>query len=869
MVLNVSNQSNTNQRFAWLEGLKAFALLAILMNHFVEEIWSSYPWFTNPSANWPDLQTRLSQVFPKGDSLVLSSMKFIGWLGDAGPGAFIVASGIGLAWSHFHHDKQNWNTFQFYQRRLSRLLPLYITMHFVFFAAALLISKSTLTVASPNSLLSLLGLRFTDELFFYISPSWWFMWLILQLYLIFPFLIKQLEAHGLKKFLLTTFVFSFLSRLAGLIGIRYSDSLYFWMTGIFFGTRLAEFTAGMAIAYVLYHNKNKRPILATKSILPVSLVIYLVGFVSSLFYFGSIFSNLMVSLGLSGLFFYLFKIGIEKISLMRKLVLWIGKESYSIYLFHQVPLMALGGFISNNRSMYVLTAVIVLIGSFPAGWMINRLVVQTINMARKIVNTNMNRYVSATVSCGALMVLLVHTKINVDSRVIAFICGMLVIYLAYVEGKITLAEGNSEQIVRRMAICVLFTKLFMFPVGKGLKLSLIVGILSAVFITALQRKLKSRILIWSLGVAAAVVIMSVGELFLLHFAPLEAGRWGEYPVLMAHETRLYALKPNQHRRLRYNNYNYVVKTNSFGLSSPEIKSERSDDETFRLLVVGDAFSMPEGLEFEKSYPALLQNHLGGAAHSINIEVINGGVTGYGPVEESTQLKELAKVFKPEVAIYQFFIDEFGQVNATRKGRLEGIGINDGEMGAIRRQITGLQIDAHLDKWLNSTREKLTGKPAGWRYDKALLRYYRKGDNPIYSSHNLKEMKKYLSGMHLFCMRNDIFFIVYFVPGAVSVCKSKDLKYLPWGIDLNNNKTYDLDLPFRHLQRICSDIGVPLVDLSHALRDFPDQPVYFSESWHWNEHGHRAAAQSIAEDLLNRGLIGANKRRSLSLKNFNN
>src|SRR5437588_11442888 len=72
----------------WIDPLKAGALLAILWNHLTEEF-GSPTWFTNPSRSWPDLNTRLGQIYPTEHPFPLSLLQFLGWLGDAAPGVFI------------------------------------------------------------------------------------------------------------------------------------------------------------------------------------------------------------------------------------------------------------------------------------------------------------------------------------------------------------------------------------------------------------------------------------------------------------------------------------------------------------------------------------------------------------------------------------------------------------------------------------------------------------------------------------------------------------------------------------------------------------------------------------------------------------
>jgi len=70
-----------------------------------------------------------------------------------------------------------------------------------------------------------------------------------------------------------------------------------------------------------------------------------------------------------------------------------------------------------------------------------------------------------------------------------------------------------------------------------------------------------------------------------------------------------------------------------------------------VLLIGDAFTMPEGLPYEDSYGAHLQSALAACLAQRPVQVINAGVTGYGPNEEGPQYHELAPLFRPDVTVY--------------------------------------------------------------------------------------------------------------------------------------------------------------------------------------------------------------------------
>ena len=216
----------------WVDALKAFAILGILLNHLIEEFGPG-PWFTNPTNDWPDFATRMQNILPAVDNWIAKIVFFLGWLGDSGPGVFILLSGFGLSLGLLKKNVKSLNIKEFYTKRLLRIFPLYIAIHLLVLLGSNFVPGYEFSVGSIDSFFSLLGLRFTDELFFHINPSWWFIWLILQMYIVFPLLFKLMGRVGISWFLVITFGFTFLSRGMGLLGVDYSDNLYYWMTGLF------------------------------------------------------------------------------------------------------------------------------------------------------------------------------------------------------------------------------------------------------------------------------------------------------------------------------------------------------------------------------------------------------------------------------------------------------------------------------------------------------------------------------------------------------------------------------------------------------------------------------------------------------------
>jgi peptidoglycan/LPS O-acetylase OafA/YrhL len=836
------------KKLDWLDPLKAFALLAILLNHLVEEFFPG-PWFTNPSEDWPDLATRLFSIFPAGHGFFLSLIQFLGWLGDSGPGVFIFCSGFGLAWSSLHKPETDEKIGDFYRKRLLRIFPLYVAMHLVILSASLVVPGSDLTLGSPKTLLSLLGLRFTGSLFFYINPSWWFIWVIIQLYLVYPFLIRILRRNGVITFLVLTCAVTFISRALGIAGVQYS-SLYFWMTGIFAGTRLAEFAVGMVAADYFYRTVQAGgKIPGLKTVAAISSPVYLFGLGCSFTWPGTIVANLFVTLGLSGIFYTLWE-ALKKQRFLAAAATWIGIEAYSVFLLHQAPLQWTRGVAS--PSGHLLAALAVLALAFPAGWGISRAVARLQkefpNLKGKI-PVGLATWLGAAGVAAALLFVEPRLGNEWKHRAFSLVLGVSVAGLALVEWAAKPGRGDFAGILCRWtAISAGLLQLFVLPPQFGM-LALFCGLLfglAGAFCNGLFH-CKAKSLLFS-AATAAVLVLGL-EFLLMQFVPLEAGRWGEYPALQIHPTRVYSLKPNQVTHLKYNNYDYILKTNSLGLPGPEIQPIEKPPGLFRILIIGDAFTMPEGMEYDKAYPALLQQKF----DPQRVQVINAGVTGYGPVEELPQLFELLPMLQPDLVVYEFFINEFEEVQIDPVDRLKGIGLITEGASRHRRLFSTSQINAHLSRARERASETLRNKPGGWRYGKSLLQFYETGRRQMYGPENLALLGRYLAEMKSACQRHGAELVIYFVPGAVAVSKPEHIDYFPWGVDLSDRSIYELDRPLNALRGLAAEIGLPVVDLTSHLKSNTVQPVYFPGSWHWNPEGHRVVASVIHDDIVGRGV----------------
>jgi peptidoglycan/LPS O-acetylase OafA/YrhL len=325
--------STRTPRLDWPDPIKGLAITGVVVYHIALLLYRTPP-FDHPKDDWAPLAERLAQMQPlANDSTVafalINAFRYLGWLGYQGVGVFVLLSGFGLAWSA---ARAPMNAGNFYRRRLWRLLPMYWAAHAVFVGMNALTGQPELSLTDSRFYLSLLTLRVTPDTWFYISPAWWYVWLMVQLYLAFPLLWRWLQRFGPKHFLAGTLLLTLFSRFVTLQLLATNAEM--WSMGVLAVTRLVEFTAGMGLAYAWAQRPDPVESLLRRGwVWLVAAFVYAVGLACSFTVSGQIVAPVLLTLGGSLLVYRL----VRAVRLISRLG-WLGRESYPVMLLHQ-PLL--------------------------------------------------------------------------------------------------------------------------------------------------------------------------------------------------------------------------------------------------------------------------------------------------------------------------------------------------------------------------------------------------------------------------------------------------------------------------------------------------------------------------------------------------
>lgn len=709
------------------------ALLWVILNHIAERLFGA-PYLANPRADWPDLPTRIAQLAPLGGhgaaaDVALNLLRYVGWMGDQGVQVFLIVSGLGLTLGVLRRPL---SPVAFYRRRLRRLLPLWWGAHGLFGLFSALASLD-LSMVAPSFYLSLLGLRLTPTLFYYFSPAWWFVALILQLYLIFPGLMRLLVRRG-PLALWALLGLSLLIRGAGLL--YFTEYLDIWQRGAFFITRLPEFLLGMLLAHRLHVGGD----------LPCAR----------------------------------------------------GPGRLALLLLY-----AVGNLLS-------LTA---------AGMTL------------------------APLLTGAPIVLLLGPRLRWSTGVLAF-CGRHSLALFLVHQpllRIFLPGGpGAPQSPQRLA----------FGVAVGLGTSLLFALLLERLTEAATATVSgwararspavaaARVLALGAGLAGALLL---GELGVRRVAPQEVLGWGERPALLPDVRFGWRLRPGR-THLRWSSYDYVVEATDEGFPAPAYPAPRSPGAAPRVLTLGDAFTSGEGVGTAGAWPRRLEEIL--RRDRPGAEVLNFGVTGYGPNQYAAVARAMVPRYRPDVVLIGLFANDLRDAVVSDDDFRADIGFAEPADSALQLpRLLHLRTYLRLHP-LGFLGEVLRRRPHPYRYALSQAVNLERGWPRLPEAQGvvrrrLREIRDAAQGVGARTL-------VLLIPASVQVCGPAELGYYPRHLDLQHPR-YDLDLPQRTLGAIAADLGVESHDLRGALQAIGC--AYQPWNMHWLPAGHDAAARVAADAVI--------------------
>lgn len=337
-----TNKIPAQNRFDWLDAMKGFAILWIVLFHFcsMNDVFKSYPWVLGP-AYVERLLAATESLAPleKAVHLIRGAFVALVELGFHGVGIFLIASGFGLSYSlaKTGGPTEGWRSW--YGKRLIRLFPMYWVAHLIFLVSPFVFRPESIDY---RFFLSLLGIRVfpLDMTFYYANPAWWFFTLLIQLYLAFPILYTLQKKFGPATFLILCAVLTFGVRYLMLCVVPVNGNL---VQGAFFVSRLMEFAAGMVLGQLARQNAARvNEVLFSTSGLLTGLALYALGVVSYRTLWSYSFADALTGIGLFIILAHLCRFIARHAAPVATGLVVIGTYSYGLYLIHQPYVLYFG-----------------------------------------------------------------------------------------------------------------------------------------------------------------------------------------------------------------------------------------------------------------------------------------------------------------------------------------------------------------------------------------------------------------------------------------------------------------------------------------------------------------------------------------------
>jgi len=315
-------------------------VLAVAHGHWIADVFGVVQ-SGHISPDWGSVETRLAQWRPTSgqgvQGAVSDVMRWAAWLTDSGVGAFLILTGLVLTLgvrtepAAFSSPRA---TISWYLRRMAATLPAWVFLHFVMLA---LVSarEGPALIFDYHFWASLVGIRFTPGMFYFLVPAWWYMALLWQCYLVFPLLYLAAQRFGAGRMAPVGIGFGLSAKAAGLLLLSPSW-LETWNRGGIVVTRLPELCLGILVA--TYASRRPAAVDSTltsavSSPLATVAALTLVGLapVLGVTLLGNVFSQLFGAIGWSMVALWFGRLKSLPIE-------WLGAIFFDFYLFHQIPI---------------------------------------------------------------------------------------------------------------------------------------------------------------------------------------------------------------------------------------------------------------------------------------------------------------------------------------------------------------------------------------------------------------------------------------------------------------------------------------------------------------------------------------------------
>lgn len=338
-----------------------------------------------------------------------------------------------------------------------------------------------------------------------------------------------------------------------------------------------------------------------------------------------------------------------------------------------------------------------------------------------------------------------------------------------------------------------------------------------------------------------------GGLWLQYGAP---NAFNHHQIFCDYDPQLgWQLKPNVSQRRVTPEYDHVETINADGFRDRR-RERAKTPQTRRIAVLGDSFVEGYSVGDEQTFTRALERKYTTAARR-PVEVFNLGVGGYSTDQQLLLWRNKGRQLRPDLVVLAFFRNDvaYNALPTYARGPKPLFAVVDGQLAADAqppgpqpaRQIpqgwhrwtSKLGTVSHTWFHLRALRRRLLSNPQA---DENPLVFWRDelfvpSDQPQVSA-AWRATELLLDRLASEVRATGAEFVVMWVPDSELIADSSEGK---WGV---RDK----------LKAVGARSGFSVLDPRAALRDHPEQPVYYKRDRHWNAAGHEAVADFLFDAL---------------------
>jgi hypothetical protein len=353
--------------------------------------------------------------------------------------------------------------------------------------------------------------------------------------------------------------------------------------------------------------------------------------------------------------------------------------------------------------------------------------------------------------------------------------------------------------------------------------------------------LGSRAILCLVVLAAEFVVLEAG----LRFAGGSEASPAFQSLFMPDERLGHRLKPNARARYTTTDFSTDLAVNSQGVRDDEDVGPKVPGER-RVLVLGDSLVLSVQVPFVETFTELAEARLNQAGGATRWRLINAGVQGYGPIEETLFFEQIGAGFQPDVVVIVLFVgndaveanDRESWLDAGGRPAAAGGEVTVNRFRRLVRQSMVLQI-------VQQRAEVLRWRLVGDTPERPLTSYL--ADPPAEVRHGLDVTRATVDRLARGASAIGARTVVVLMPARFQT-DDADYERLAAIVKGSGGELVRNSASERFREAL-APTALPVLDLLPVLQAQPNRmELFFQENVHLTPRGHRVVADALSDFL---------------------